>query len=44
MAAISGQKVEQKVGNKIVKDFRRARGNDKAMAGLIRQRQRTIGS
>lgn len=44
MAAISGQKVEQKVGNKIVKDFRRARNNDKAMAGLIRQRQRTVGS
>lgn len=44
MAAISGQKVEQKVGNKIVKDFRRARNNDKAMTGLIRQRQRTIGS
>lgn len=44
MAAISGQKVDAKIGAKITKDFRKARGNDKAMAGLIRQRQRTIGS
>ena len=43
MAAISGQKVDAKIGAKIVKDFRRARNNDKAMAGLMRQRQRIIG-
>lgn len=44
MAAISGQKAEAKVGAKITKDFRRARNNDKAMTGLIRQRQRVLGS
>ena len=44
MAAISGQKVDAKIGAKIVKDFRKARNNDKAMNGLMRQRQRIIGS
>nr|WP_313098294.1 hypothetical protein [Moraxella sp. CTOTU48717] len=44
MAAISGQKVDAKIGAKIVKDFRKARNNDKAMNGLMRQSQRIIGS
>lgn len=44
MAAISGKKVENKIGAKIVKDFRKARGNDAATTGLIRQRQRIFGS
>ena len=44
MAAISGQKAEAKVGAKITKDFRKARGNEAATNGLIRQRQRVLGS
>lgn len=44
MSAISGQKAEAKVGAKITKDFRKARGNEAATNGLIRQRQRVLGS